>query len=875
LTQVVQVVAPSLGERVQLDLAMSKPHPHASSMPGSLPMVPDRFHNMLDLLGQEYVRLHTLHGELMSQNERRSGDTAGEYKESNPWTSAAGAVGDVRPTAKAAHELEEEMAELRPPTESDIGEVNESKGNVMSSPDGISGVLEGEEISRRGFSSVFGSGQQSASVDSAKESTASELEGDNFMERLSSLEHRKRGGRCFDGDSISHPSHRNGVATDTTSPSHRIGVATDTTYDEFSRRGSISGEQQSMRMLGAWAEGGQSTAHAAFARRGRSTITLHQSSTKNPGRTMASSGIMRAGDAMRGSSFLQYFMVAPTSFQRISWDVLSTAVMAYDAVTIPLQVFDLQMEDFLEVMAFFTTVFWTTDMFMSFLSGYHIDGLVEMRPSHVACNYLRSWFPLDFFILFFDWLTVISDGGAFDSAGVLRITKSLRAARVLRVIRLLRLVKVSSGMDALGDLFSSSEAAQMIFTILRFLASLLMVNHFVACVWYGIGELGVPESSDTWIQRFEGDFGNDASFRFRYLTSVHWSLTQFTPASMEVTPRNWLERGYAIIVLVFALATFSTLLSTITNSMLHLRKASYEMTRQQDFVRRYIADKRISLDLGNRIIGFLRQRRYNASSSKRKLHEDDIDAFKILPDSLKEDLHGEIFLPVVVAHPFFHHVHGMDPFTAVRVCHKAIQERPMAMKSELFLYGQKATHMYFLTSGSVNYLFGIDEQASMHRAGTWFAEMCLWFQWDHRGRVAANTPCEILALKSHDFTHIVASKPLAQLCRVYAGLYRDKLEAACLPRVVPDTWGDFDLLQELAHMAVDQYHQELLPATGSKGEDGGDGIDDKGEAGVVRGMLSSLRDLRMGSGGGSAQKLKSFLRQPMGLFSWGKSGGSS
>eukprot|EP00971_Amphidinium_carterae_P255329 5068919-Amphidinium_carterae.1 len=29
---------------------MSKPHPHASSMPGSLPMVPDRFHNMLERL---------------------------------------------------------------------------------------------------------------------------------------------------------------------------------------------------------------------------------------------------------------------------------------------------------------------------------------------------------------------------------------------------------------------------------------------------------------------------------------------------------------------------------------------------------------------------------------------------------------------------------------------------------------------------------------------------------------------------------------------------------------------------------------------------------------------------------------------------------
>mmetsp|Transcript_19285 Transcript_19285/g.45031 ORF Transcript_19285/g.45031 Transcript_19285/m.45031 type:complete len:822 (-) Transcript_19285:279-2744(-) len=804
-------------------------------------MVPERFQALLDMLGQEYSRVHARNGELSTRAESSSGQVGSSSKDQDAWSFPSRWMSEVRPSAKAAQIIEDELADLRPPTDSDPGD--------LGADHGVSADMIFTEMSKDQEPCSPGGSMQSVDSQPMSGHDSSEVQP---MSNMYATLSRNRGiskRRVLKESRTAESADENGML----------------------RRGSMSGEQRSLRMLQAWQavseqmerdEKGRHRPH--WAQRGRSTTTLNTVTSKK----LISSSEMRAGDALRGSSWLQYLMIAPSSPQRLGWDFMSMVVMAFDAVTIPLQVFDLKVDGFMDIMSLVTTLFWSVDMALSFFSGYHVDGVVEMRPSFVACNYLRSWFPLDILVLTFDWLTLLISDTALESAGILRVTKGLRAARIMRVLRLLRIIKVSAVFNTLADLLPSSEVAQMISTIFKFLGSLLIGNHFVACGWYGIGQLGVQDTGDSWIERFEREFGTDASFLFRYTTSVHWSLTQFTPASMEVTPRNYLERLFAIIVLVFALASFSTLLSTITNSMMHLRKASYETTKQQDFVRRYIADKRISLDLGNRIIGFLRQRRYNATTFKRKLHEDDIDAFKILPDSLREDLHGEVYLPVISPHPFFHHISSVDSFSTARVCHKALSERSVAPKSELFVYGQKSTHMYFLQSGVANYFFGIDEQASRHLPSIWLSEMCLWLQWEHRGRFVADSSIalEIVAVNSTEFSQIVAAKPLGSLCRIYAAAYQERLEAASVPRVVPDTWGDFDGLQEIAHKAVDRYHEEYF-----KGEQGEQSEGMMEAIGRPRGMMSRLQDMR--GGGGSAQKLASYLvRQPFRIITWTRSG---
>lgn len=49
-------------------------------------------------------------------------------------------------------------------------------------------------------------------------------------------------------------------------------------------------------------------------------------------------------------------------------------------------------------------------------------------------------------------------------------------------------------------------------------------------------------------------FGDEQHVVAQYLTSVHWAVTQFTPAAMEVNPMNVAERMYAIVVIFSGLA---------------------------------------------------------------------------------------------------------------------------------------------------------------------------------------------------------------------------------------------------------------------------------------------------------------------------------
>merc|ERR1719517_170672 len=119
------------------------------------------------------------------------------------------------------------------------------------------------------------------------------------------------------------------------------------------------------------------------------------------------------------------------------------------------------------------------------------------------------------------------------------------------------------------------------------------MNHFLACGWYAVGNFGLDPS---WVQVLEGK-----DLQFRYITSLHWSLTQFTPASMEVFPRNSTERSFAVIVILAAMLTFSSFVSSITSGMTRLRMLKSEKAKQQYLLRSFLKENKIPPDLSMRI----------------------------------------------------------------------------------------------------------------------------------------------------------------------------------------------------------------------------------------------------------------------------------
>mmetsp|Transcript_112505 Transcript_112505/g.223595 ORF Transcript_112505/g.223595 Transcript_112505/m.223595 type:complete len:749 (+) Transcript_112505:130-2376(+) len=503
---------------------------------------------------------------------------------------------------------------------------------------------------------------------------------------------------------------------------------------------------------------------------------------------------LRGGDFAREDNCLQPLVTSPSSQRRVIWDLISVLVVGWDVLTVPLIAFkDLENKAF-EGIGLFTTIFWTMDIPFSFLSGFYKGGLIEMRPSQIAAYYVRHWFALDISIILTDWILLFLQSGLTDVIGIVRISKTLRLSRILRLLRLLRVMKVPAILD---DLVSNLESDGLMTAlgVFRSLALIGVVNHFIACGWYAAGTF-TEEGEYSWLATLNKE---DRDTAYRYFTSLHWSLTQFTPASMEVVPLNTVERVYAISVVTMAMVTFSTFVSSITTSMTSLRRTNAERSKHRENLRKYITDNQISIVLAGKISAFFRS---HSLKSKKRVHEDDVQAFKVLPDSLRMQLHWEVYSFRLTPHPLFHHYGEVEQHGMFELCHRAMSEEHVGTCQDLFALGGKATKVYVLLSGLLEYYLSSCESGTVEVGeGSYICEVVLWVQWLHRGRLSAMTSCEFVVLDASRFRKVTSRLPsVLGACKDYAKSYREKVVALGADHPT-DLYYDFDKSQEMAQNA--------------------------------------------------------------------------
>lgn len=458
-------------------------------------------------------------------------------------------------------------------------------------------------------------------------------------------------------------------------------------------------------------------------------------------------------------------------------DVCSFLVVVYDICTIPLMAFPLERHTVHEVLDMIFTVFWGLDIFNNCLTGYYVAGLIEMRPFMIIRRYAKTTFALDFTVVAVDFLSLgLSGGRTAETAGLARMTKSLRIARVLRVLRVARVFKVGAIFEQLGE-YIRSESLSTVLGIIKLILSIAIANHFVACAWYAVGNLpGYGEQR--WVAQLEARTPGEVSVGYAFACSYHWSLTQFTPASTAFPqPMNIPERTFAIFVLFFALVAFSSFVSSITAAMTLLRKRNRERTKELDLVRRYLEENRISIELGNRV-RFMLQTLHGFTSRKR-VHNCDVPAFKLLPETLRVALHYEVFLPALEPHPLFSSLCLVDEGCVVQLCRRALTELSLAPCQELFSCGQPASSTFMILAGDLTYKHGalrVWRKVLRAQRCTAVSEAALWCQWVHRGCLTATSAVELVCLDGEACRSIVAGCPTAlRHFRIYAALFVQRL----------------------------------------------------------------------------------------------------
>lgn len=503
---------------------------------------------------------------------------------------------------------------------------------------------------------------------------------------------------------------------------------------------------------------------------------------------------------------LQKLVSRPSSLQCLIWDVVCSVTIVHDTIMIPLlTAFPLRSEGVVESLELTSCIVWIIDIVVTFLRGFinPRTGFVEMRLKQITLNYLTGWFVPDLAMLSSDIMSLF----ALD----LRTVETLTLLRLFRNLRLFRLLKMAGRLSLIKELVLglnmglewTSLYVETFLTVLKHVSIIALLCHFTACAWYALGDLSADKM--TWIATYREKLNlpEETGWSFFYALSLHWALTQFTPAAMDVVAVNTPERLFSLFATLSGLIVFSFFIGSINQSLARFSTLTAQEVRTSQMVRRYVTEKRVSVELSADILRCIRQRGIGRETSKVVFG--DIPALKHLPDKVRSALKQEVGMPILETHGMIRHAALINYGDVAPLCANALQELSVVYREELFQAGAKGELMYFVRDGKLHYSW--DETPHLVEdilPGMRVSEAVLWLNWEYRGRLGCGSQsAHIFQLDGDGFRKVIARSTHIDLFALYARLFLKMIADCynCVEEEATDLFGDDEQVSKMLRLS--------------------------------------------------------------------------
>ncbi|CAK0888585.1 unnamed protein product, partial [Prorocentrum cordatum] len=522
---------------------------------------------------------------------------------------------------------------------------------------------------------------------------------------------------------------------------------------------------------------------------------------------LQSAGRLRAGLLTRGTLGRTTMLPSSTRYDGVAldpeWrgrrliDCLSLLALFHDLVTVPFALaFDIAFQGFFRTASWAAAAFWAVDLAMGLVTGYYKDGELELRLRPAMKHFLRTRFAPYSALLFCDVASNLIDE-SISSAPM-----ALRAIRLFGLLRVLRFAKL------VGDLVERVlvDAWRLVLRGVEVFLVIIWLNHLFSCCWYYIGRKAHSDTGGRWFDSLDvagdvpsgtldpvGEFER-ASDLYRYMTSLHWSMSQLTAGGVEgITPLNSAERQFNIFCLLFGLLFGSSLVSTLSATMTQLNMMKQEQTQKLLQLRHFLDQHSISPTLCVRV-----QRQVMQRMSKRpQLTDKDVLALSLLSTEVHADLRLELMGPHLMRHPVLLLIFSISEATIRMLCRDAVEMMVVAMGDTVFEAGKEAETAYCVMDGSVRYESAAEggkialSEIEMTKKpptracgpGTWLCEVALWTRWTHVGTCRSPKMTQLLTLCAESMLRILLRAHVVRDVVVdYCKQYHKRVVSAVPPR---------------------------------------------------------------------------------------------
>eukprot|EP00927_Polykrikos_kofoidii_P010273 TRINITY_DN14348_c0_g1_i1.p1 TRINITY_DN14348_c0_g1~~TRINITY_DN14348_c0_g1_i1.p1 ORF type:complete len:860 (-),score=91.92 TRINITY_DN14348_c0_g1_i1:288-2840(-) len=449
----------------------------------------------------------------------------------------------------------------------------------------------------------------------------------------------------------------------------------------------------------------------------------------------------------------------PSSTWDLAWSSIGGMVVIFDIMFLPMVVFDIPDSLGLQIVSLSCSAYWGFDLCFSFLVGYYDGENIEMDPKCIAFRYARTWLVPDVFLVVVDFAGYILESEI--GASPRGTGSTLRVARLLRLIRIMRVLRIRKLTSVFNSLFSImlTDYFRLLVKLLRNIAIIFTFTHYIACAWYALGAYGASLGDDvpSWV-RAHGLVGVD--MLSLYVTSLHWSLTQFTPSTQNIAPQSTHERIFASVVVLLALVSFSTFVSGVTNAVNEMLCLNMRRAKEASVLRNFIREWGISKELSQYII---QKHRNDLRHKRSRVQQKELSSIVTVSTNVSIKLHLEMYAPLLTSNLVLNRLLGtFDAREMLQtLCHQAVTYQTYSKQDEIFCTKTEAIVSTILLDGEAVYTITQRHRPAKSilldpgKSTELISEAAIWCDWEHRGDLLAMTSVCATELQVASFGKIV------------------------------------------------------------------------------------------------------------------------
>lgn len=450
--------------------------------------------------------------------------------------------------------------------------------------------------------------------------------------------------------------------------------------------------------------------------------------------------------------------IHPESDLKMLWDVGISLTLLYYAVVIPLRItLNLSEHLFLVDYAFDVVNVYENYLHMAVFAVYARG---ELMVSHrlIRAHYFRTRFLGDLVCsLPYDLIALACLGYSRE--------KLLLIRALLRLPKLLRLRLGSVYFGQCKRLAQKLGVNSLLMVLIELICSVLLVMHWVGCVFYMFAEFGGHPGScvnepgayygtacryrDTWVgeQIAALTIPKDGGTQWlRLLAAEYWALSTVVAVSMgDIVTMSNAEVVFCFFVTFFGLCVSGMIIGSVMNLVHDASDDSNKVYRTMEVMQAYLVANNVPAELVTRAVAQMQ----HLSTTEGLLLANQTAIFSDLPHSLKLAIDNQVkTIPYLRRCPIF-------DFCSEEIL-RGISARlrvQFNVKGDKIINGGELGHeMFFVESGSVDVM---NADCSVHyttlEVGAFFGETALFFRTVRSATVVVSSPfCVCLRLSRAD-----------------------------------------------------------------------------------------------------------------------------